>query len=230
MDSSNDDPARKPGDELSEWVQATLELTGVSSAGEARHTLLAVLDAMGEILTRDEAESIARELPSELADAIRQGATRTSAPPAEAALGAFVHGVEWRENIPATFAFEHASAVCRLLSTRLSADTRRHLVADLPTSVAKLLTPVIRPTRPPRPVHHAPAETQRDTLAVARPGSSHPLAEARPDSAHSQSVARSDEPHANTKLSSSRGLTQERLGEALATATPGPVRKISESN
>jgi uncharacterized protein (DUF2267 family) len=230
MFSPNDEEARTTDERVSEWAQATLERTGVSSVAEAHHTLVAVLEAMGEILTQDEAESIARELPAELSEVVRRGASRASVPAAGAALDAFVHGVEWRENIPATFAFEHASAVCGLLSERLPADTRKHLMADLPLAVARLLAPTLRPVRPERPPRPAPGETQRNTLAAGRAGSTHPVSESRPETAHSQSVARSDDPHAGSKLSSSAGLTQERLGDSLASGRPGPTRKVSESN
>jgi hypothetical protein len=64
----------------------------------------------------------------------------------------------------------------------------------------------------------------RRTLSEGKPGSRHPLSEARLDRAQSNSVARADEPHADTKLSSARGLTQERLHETLAVGRPGPKR------
>ncbi|HLM72216.1 MAG TPA: hypothetical protein VK459_05985 [Polyangiaceae bacterium] len=59
-------------------------------------------------------------------------------------------------------------------------------------------------------------------------GSGHPLSEARFEPAHTHSVARSDNPHEDTKLSSSRGLTQERLEDTLAEGKPGSDKPISE--
>jgi hypothetical protein len=47
--------------------------------------------------------------------------------------------------------------------------------------------------------------------------------------AHAHSVARSENPHADTKLSSSPGLTQERLGDSLAEARPGPAHPVSDT-
>jgi hypothetical protein len=52
------------------------------------------------------------------------------------------------------------------------------------------------------------------------------MSEATADRAHADSVARSDAPHEDTKLSSARGTTQERLHETLAEGRPGPRRPI----
>ncbi|HVK68207.1 MAG TPA: DUF2267 domain-containing protein, partial [Polyangium sp.] len=66
------------------------------------------------------------------------------------------------------------------------------------------------------------------TLATGRAGSQTPLSEARPERAHGESVVRAENPHGETKLSSSRGLTQEREQETLAEGEPGPLRPVSE--
>ena len=47
--------------------------------------------------------------------------------------------------------------------------------------------------------------------------------------AHRDSVAANEDPHGDTKLSSTSGLTQERLHETLATAKPDTHRIIGES-
>lgn len=57
---------------------------------------------------------------------------------------------------------------------------------------------------------------QGHTLADGKPGSRHPLSEANPSHGQSHSVAESANPHADTKLSSSKGTTQEREKEDLA--------------
>lgn len=46
----------------------------------------------------------------------------------------------------------------------------------------------------------------------------------------SQSVVKSDNPHGNTKLSSSRGSTQEREHETLAEGQPGSKHPLSEAH
>jgi hypothetical protein len=66
------------------------------------------------------------------------------------------------------------------------------------------------------------------TLATGRPGSRHPLSESPPPAGHTHSAARSDDPHAETKLSSARGLTQERHDESLSTGRPPqPAHPVS---
>jgi len=45
--------------------------------------------------------------------------------------------------------------------------------------------------------------------------------------AHRHSVARSDDPHADSKLSSARGLRQEREQRTLASGRPGSRRPLS---
>jgi hypothetical protein len=67
------------------------------------------------------------------------------------------------------------------------------------------------------------------TLAEGRPGSRRPLAEARPPAGQADSVARTDNPHGDTKLSSARGLTQEREKESIATGSGGSRRPLSTS-
>jgi hypothetical protein len=47
---------------------------------------------------------------------------------------------------------------------------------------------------------------------------------------HSHSVAANDNPHGDTKLSSSRGTTQEREHETLAEGHPSSKRSISEAH
>jgi hypothetical protein len=64
-----------------------------------------------------------------------------------------------------------------------------------------------------------PAPGEGHTLADGRVGSHRPLSEAHPGEAQPGSV-RAKAPHADTKLSSSRGLTQEREGRTLAAARP----------
>jgi hypothetical protein len=64
------------------------------------------------------------------------------------------------------------------------------------------------------------------TLATGRPGSQHPVSEAHPETAQERSVVNAENPHAETKLSSSRGTTQERRAETLATGAPGSHRPL----
>lgn len=63
-------------------------------------------------------------------------------------------------------------------------------------------------------------EKTGNNLASGRPGSRHPLSEAKPNGGQSNSVVESTNPHGDTKLSSSKGLTQEREKEDLAEGQP----------
>ena len=54
------------------------------------------------------------------------------------------------------------------------------------------------------------------TLATGRAGSAHPLCDASAPAGQTHSVACNPSPHADTKLSTSSGLTQDRLRETLA--------------
>jgi hypothetical protein len=140
-----------------------------------------------------------------------------------------IDGVEWRERTNSSIACEHATAVLEVFARSLDPDARESLSAHLPASIARRLAArsTIGTSAGRRPAHD-PREPMH-TLATGRPGSLHPLSEARPDTAHAESVARSANPHGDTKLSSTHGLTQERLQETLAEGRPGPSRRISGS-
>jgi hypothetical protein len=76
---------------------------------------------------------------------------------------------------------------------------------------------------PDAPEHEPVSLAHRHDIASGRPGSTRPLSAANPRVLeHRHSVARNGDPHGDTKLSSARGLTQEREGETLAAARPGP--------
>lgn len=111
----------------------------------------------------------------------------------------------------------------------MSDDARSIMQAHFPALYAELFAPRPRAGEPPPHVHRAQPSVGA-TLATGRPGSLHPLSEGRPDQGHSHSVARSASPHEDTKLSTSRGSTQERLGETLAEGRPGPSRPLSEED
>jgi hypothetical protein len=68
-------------------------------------------------------------------------------------------------------------------------------------------------------------------LAEGRPGARNSLASGDPALlAHRHSVARSDDPHGDSKLSSARGLTQERDEDTLASGRPGSRRPLSSGH
>jgi hypothetical protein len=56
------------------------------------------------------------------------------------------------------------------------------------------------------------------------------MSESAPHSAQSHSVVCEANPHGETKISSARGMTQERLDESLATAHPDEHRTIAKAS
>jgi hypothetical protein len=141
-------------------------------------------------------------------------------PRAPSGLG-LIDRVAAREALSHGRAKEAVESVLRSLSELLDDETsarmRKHLPAGLDATFTPRAESALEPSAPaPRALHTTP----RATLATGRPGSLHPLSEARPERAHTHSIARSTDPHGDTKISSARGLTQERLHETLAEGTP----------
>lgn len=184
---------------------------------EAAAMVASVLAALRADLGRVEAEALADALPASLAAPLRQGRS-PGGPSVAARVAAAGHIAPGR-------AVEHVACVLGALAARLPATTLERLRAALPARTAALLVTATarEPELEPKP--HA----ARSTLAEGRPGSRHPLSEARPRGAQADSVVASDNPHGDTKLSSSRGLTQERERESLAVGRPGPRRPIAEA-
>jgi uncharacterized protein (DUF2267 family) len=168
-----------------------------------------VLRTLGEALTRRQAEALADELPDELAATVRD-ATHGQ----ELDRFDLESRVSQRAFVPRGEALEWLFTVGRTLAETVRDDVLRPIRRDLPQDVAALLEGV-EAASAPLGVHH---DVSRRTLAEGRPGHSRPLYAARPDVAQTESVVRSDNPHGDTKLSSARGLTQEREGESLASA------------
>ncbi|MFP2907556.1 DUF2267 domain-containing protein [Pyxidicoccus sp. 3LFB2] len=196
-----------------EFLSRVTERTGLSGPEEAARTTRAVLEVVGERLTRGELQVLTEDLPAPLSETLWSGAHGQDFDLAE--LYARVAG---REQVREGFAVEHTGVVCQVLSEALSEAALHRLHEDLPGPLGALFSP--RESRERfEYVHLEPA--RRHTLAEGRPGSQHPVSESRPERAHAHSVARSDNPHEDTKLSSTSGLTQEREHATLATGHPG---------
>lgn len=205
------------------FITEVRERSGLGAVEEAARAAEATLGALRQRLVDDEAEALARELPEELAQILRGGAYD-----ADFGVEELYRRVRDREGIPLGRATELAQVVCQALAGAMSAELRLRLSGHLPADLAELLTPRAAPPPPPAPEHRereAPPGEGR-TLSGGRPGSHHPLSEAHPDRAHEHSVVREDNPHGETKISSSPGLTQERLGDDLAGGRPGPAQPI----
>jgi uncharacterized protein (DUF2267 family) len=198
------------------FVRAALE----GDRERATRALLATLGALIAHLEPYDAQDLRSELPPALL--ARLDAAGEVEPDVVRAIAA-------REPTTWGFAIEHAQAVGEALVLELRPELLTRLRRRLPPALAALLEP--RPTStapPPHPTRAPVALGEGTTLATGRPGSRHPLSDSHPSAQH-HSVASSDDPHGDTKLSSARGLTQERTGDTLATGRPGSHRPISES-
>ncbi len=216
---------------------------GLTEDASARAALHATLAVMGERLVEDEARALAEVLPDELAMLVaandydgdfddaelfervsrraheRSGRAREEAEIVLAVLGDCL-GAERRRRI--------ARGLPSLAAQLLEGERERGVSGVLGVSgvsgVSGMsgedevsgegegegegeLPPYAEPRRAPRVA----------TVASSRPGSTHPLSESAPPAGHTHSVARNPSPHEETKLSASKGLTQERFDETLGT-------------
>jgi uncharacterized protein (DUF2267 family) len=207
------------------FVRETMERGGFGSAEQAERAIEATLATIGHRLDAGEAEAVARELPAAYAQVLRASRYERDFDVDE-----LFRRVARREGIDVGFAREHAEVVCQIVGESLSDEGLALLRRHLPPPIAELFAPR-EAVEPPEPAPHrtiARAPAPRTTLAEGREGSRHPVSEARPERGHAHSVARSADPHGDTKLSSSRGTTQERMHETLAEgAPPGPKRPVS---
>jgi uncharacterized protein (DUF2267 family) len=205
------------------FVTRVTELVGFSDVRQAERAIRATLATLGGQLPARERNAFANALPATFRASLGEDGYRALD------RGEFYQLVGLREGVSLGFAREHAQVVCRVLGEQLPPDLCGAISQLLPESVADLFQqrPRSTPPPPPHPVPHG--GEQHHTLATGKPGSRHPISEARPPGAHSHSVAE-ENPHGDTKLSSSEGMTQERLDDSLATAHPSPRRWISRAS
>jgi uncharacterized protein (DUF2267 family) len=206
--------------ELIRAVRAAAEFEDDFAAEAA---IAATLGVLGERMFEIDARVIAAQLPgawSPLLD--RTGAEEVFD------LDELYRRVAAREKVPLGRALEHAQVVCAAVGERLDESGLAHLRLRLPAPFVDLFE-----RRPPTAEAHrgAPAAPAAraggPTLASGRPGARHPISEGRSTRAHSGSVAANSDPHADTRLSSTRGATQQREHEDLASGRPGSPRPIS---
>lgn len=196
------------------------EVLAVSYEEAGRITTL-TLRALAEALEEEDAREIIAELSGDLAQHFRIVERPQPIP-----LDRFYSQVAERLEMQKGRAIEAVQSVCAALAERLSPPLVQRL-QRLPDYGALFVLRSIPEVPRQAEVIRAP-HMPRNTLAEGRPGSVHPLSEARPEKAHSHSVALNPDPHGDTKLSGSRGLTQERLGETLASGRPGSKRPICD--
>jgi uncharacterized protein (DUF2267 family) len=203
-----------------ELVDEVMGHAGLGSPAEAERAIRAVFEVLAERVSRSEAEALADELPATLAEPLRHGHYER-----DFDLDELYARVAFREAVSPGFAMEHTLSTCQVVAQVVSARVLERLQRALPGAIASLFE--LRATAS-GPLPRQRVAAHRNTLAEGRPGSQRPLSDARTDGAHSQSVVCADNPHGDTKLSSSRGMTQEREHESLAEGRPGSKRPLSE--
>jgi uncharacterized protein (DUF2267 family) len=208
-------------------VQRVQELAPFEDAEQVKGALIATLHVLRQRLTSDDAHWLAQELPLPLADVLLEESYDS-----DFAVQEFFERVALHERVRSGIAVERVQVVCRALGESLSNEALTRLKGHLP-EYAPLFTPPELTAPPDQATVSRKSESRDNTLAggrpggsrpisSSRPGSRRPLSEAHPDRAHTHSVARSSDPHVETKISSARGLTQEREHESLATGkAPG---------
>jgi uncharacterized protein (DUF2267 family) len=178
---------------------------GFGDAAAAQRALDATLAAVGEALTSEEASAVARELPEPCASVVRRAHFQGVIDACD-----FYERARRHAGAEPGRAKEQTQIALRALGDALDVEGRRRLRRSLPSDVAELLDSPQYGEPPPY------SEPGSSSLASGRPGSRHPVAESRADRTQQDSVVRDANPHGDTKLSSSRGLTQERTGTTLA--------------
>lgn len=213
---------------LETFVGEIQRQTGLQPVERVLRLVRRVLASLDEVLVGDELATLRTSVPAALQGAL-EGRTGRSTSSVERLFAR----VQKLEVVRRPVAIERAEIVCRQLGAMLPADVATRWARDLPAPVAALFltapptglstgAPAPRPSIP-RPVAPPP------TLATGRPGSMHPVSESHPERAHRNSVARTADPHADTRLSASRGLTQERLHETLAEGDARSASPVSEA-
>ena len=191
--------------ESADLISRVVDLSGISTE-QARRALHATTSSLIEALSSDEAEALERELPAELRALVRGHAMEMPLDP-----NALFANAGIREAVEIGFAVEHGQCVCRALAEQMSPDLRARLQRHLP-KLAPLFEVGEEVREPVTPPLHS------SSLSSGHAGSRHPLSEARPERAQSHSVARNAEPHADTKISSAKGIAEEREDRTIATA------------
>jgi uncharacterized protein (DUF2267 family) len=209
-----------------EFIQRVKEIGGFEHIADASAALRAVLSALGSAFDPSERRLVSESLPTSLREVLEGESTRVSDP----SLSGLLARVQHSQGISLGRAKEHAQVVCRALAEVLPFEVILWIDRHLPEieSLFELPEPVSAPAPYEHVLHPQPIGSRAHrTLAEGRPGSLHPLSEARPERAQAHSVARSDNPHEGTKLSSARGMTQEREQETLATSHSSSASTLS---
>ncbi len=202
-----------------------MELHAALDAGRGRVVAEGVLEEVGGALLDEDRPEMARLLPEWLGSVVARGAFR-----GDIGADGLYRRVAARFGVDVGRAVEVTKLACAAVAHGVDEDLVAALRRHLPASIGELF--VDRPHEADRPL---PEHRERPlpggegrTLATGKAGSHHPVSESAPG--HRDSVARSSDPHGDSKLSSSRGLLQERNRETLATGRSGSKHPVSEDD
>lgn len=195
-----------------------LEAGATNNALDADRVIRATLAALAEGLPRATRHMFANELPKEFRDVMLVHRDRRAL--SDQDLFAIVRR---RITLPIGALRERTQVVCQALGWMMRDELRARVLEGLSDSARALFLP--REATDP-PSHRA---RQSRHLADGHPATVHPISEARLLSGQSHSIAMESNPHEETKLSSSVGLTQERVDDELATVHPDQQRSIGNA-
>lgn len=203
-----------------ELVEQLLARTPFATHKEAELALQVSLQTLRALLPRAVASQLASTLPRECRPSLY--------PPSEEDDGLVMIEPAREDGAPQGSLLERVQMTCAALSTQLPPDVLERLARELPERLAQAFEP--HGSHDDSAAAYSRRSRQDSTLAGGRPGGSHPLSEAAPGSTKPLSSARADRvqsgsvadpnPHGETKLSSSKGTTQEREAETLAEGQP----------
>lgn len=184
-------------------VQRLCELGPFGGAGEARSALVTTLEVLGECLSMDDARALAADVPAPLSKHVHAGGDRCE--PRQV-----YQRMAHRRGVRLGLAVEQAQVVGQVIAESVSRPTLERLQQHSPQLEELFAGSPAEAARPASPDAGEEAGAGGGAELAGHPGII----------AHEHSIARSDDPHGDTKLSSSRGLTQEREGRSLSTAHP----------
>lgn len=201
---------------LAELLSQLRQRAPFADDAASEQALFAVLKSWSSRLMPEERAALARALPAECAQILREVGV---SPRGDAAA---VDALAQTERVSRATALEHLEVVASVLGE--DSEARRILSRAFPELERHLAGSGHEAGELP---DYPPLERANRQLSGGRPGSAHPLADAAPDRAQRHSVVSAQEPHADTKLSAAHGLTQEREGTTLADGRPGSLHPVS---
>ncbi len=119
-----------------QFIKEVMHRTGLSSRERAQDAVRATLETLSEHLTPGEVKNFSSQLPQELALYMNQPFISGLAE--RFSLDDFLRRVSRREGVGLQEAAHHAHVVASLLSDVVTLGQLDHLIAQLPTDIAKL--------------------------------------------------------------------------------------------